>query len=192
MRTGFTSGSFDPVTLGHTDVILRAARLVDRLVVGIGVHPAKAPLFSEEERRAMLEREMARIGRTTGTQIDITAFAGLAVEAAKAQGASVIFRGLRDGTDFDYEMQLAGMNGRMAPEIQTVFIVASPEVRHIAANLVRQVALMGGDVSAFVSPDVAGRLHAKASAQDTGPKPDQASLSPAPPQKKRGGGPPLS
>lgn len=161
-RIGFYSGSFDPVTLGHTDVIERAARLVDRLVIGIGVHPAKAPLFSESERVAMLQSETAQIAKATGTAIEIVTFANLAVEAAKAHSASVIFRGLRDGTDFDYEMQMAGMNGAMAPEVQTVFVAASPNVRHIAANLVRQVALMGGDVSSFVSQAVALDLKAKA------------------------------
>lgn len=165
MRTGFISGSFDPVTLGHADVIEKAARLVDHLVLGIGIHPTKAPLFSDEERRAILEAETASIGRASGTGIEIVTFDGLAVEAAKAHGASIIFRGLRDGTDFDYEMQLAGMNSAMAPGIQTVFVPASAKVRHIAATLVRQVALMGGDVSAFVSPRVARRLVTKAAAQ---------------------------
>lgn len=162
LRTGFYSGSFDPVTLGHRDVIARAARLVDRLVIGIGVHPAKAPMFSAEERVAMLAQETEPIAMTTGTVIEITTFDTLAVTAAAACGASIIFRGLRDGTDFDYEMQMAGMNGAMAPAIETVFVAASPGVRHIAANLVRQIAQMGGDVTAFVSPRVARSLAAKA------------------------------
>jgi pantetheine-phosphate adenylyltransferase len=160
-RTGFYSGSFDPVTLGHTDVIARACRLVDRLVIGIGVHPEKRPMFSAEDRVAMLEAETAPIAKATKTRIEIVTFGDLAVEAALAHSASVIFRGLRDGTDFDYEMQMAGMNGAMAPEIQTVFVAASPGVRHIAANLVRQIAVMGGDVRPFVSPAVARRLAAK-------------------------------
>lgn len=160
-RVGFYSGSFDPVTLGHTDVIARAARLVDRLVIGIGVHPAKAPMFSDTERRAMLENETKEISEKTGTEISIVTFDNLAVDAAHAAKATVIFRGLRDGTDFDYEMQMAGMNGDMSPDIQTVFVAASPGVRHIAANLVRQIANLGGDVSGFVSPAVADRLGAK-------------------------------
>lgn len=157
-RTGFYSGTFDPVTLGHTDVIARAATLVDRLVIGIGVHEAKKPMFPAAERAEMLERETRDIARRLGTTIDIVTFSNLVVDAARANGAGVIFRGLRDGTDFDYEMQMAGMNGAMAPDIQTVFVAASPSVRHIAANLVRQIAVMGGDVSAFVAPDVARRL----------------------------------
>ncbi len=161
-RIGFYSGSFDPVTLGHTDVIARACGLVDRLVIGIGTNPGKAPLFTAAERVEMLEAETRAIAKSSGTRIDIVIFQGLAVEAARAHNAAVIVRGLRDGTDFDYEMQMAGMNGEMAPDIQTVFVSASPRVRHIAANLVRAVALMGGDPSPFVSKAVARRLGAKA------------------------------
>ncbi len=157
-RIGFYSGSFDPVTLGHTDVIARAAELVDRLVIGVGVHPSKSPLFSPPERVDMLRQETLVIADKSGTEIDIVTFDNLAVDAARSEGATVIFRGLRDGTDFDYEMQMAGMNGAMAPDIQTVFVAASPQVRHIAANLVRQVAKMGGDVSAFVSTEIEARL----------------------------------
>ena len=161
-RTGFYSGSFDPVTLGHTDVILRAAALVDILVIGIGVNSGKTPMFTDAERVAMLKAETLPISQETGTKIEVVTFSGLAVAAARANKASVIIRGLRDGTDFDYEMQMAGMNGEMAPEIQTVFVAASPEVRHIAANLVRAIAQMGGDASPFVSKDVLKRLKSKA------------------------------
>jgi pantetheine-phosphate adenylyltransferase len=161
MRTGFTSGSFDPVTDGHLDVIARAARTVDRLVVGIGVHPGKTPLFSVDERIEMLKAETAPVAKATGCRIEIVTFDNLTVDAAKAAGATLIFRGLRDGTDFDYEMQMAGMNGTMAPGIDTVFLPASPLVRHITGTLVRQIALLGGDVSAFVSPAVVKRLGAK-------------------------------
>jgi pantetheine-phosphate adenylyltransferase len=160
-RTGFYSGSFDPVTLGHTDVIRRAAALLDRLVIGIGVNPGKAPMFTEAERVAMLTQEAGPITAGTGTSIEIVTFSGLAVDAARAHGASIIVRGLRDGTDFDYEMQMAGMNGEMAPEIQTIYVSASPAVRHIAANLVRAIAAMGGDATPFVSPLVADALRAK-------------------------------
>lgn len=162
-RIGFYSGSFDPVTLGHTDVIARAAQLVDALVIGIGVHAAKKPMFDARERVGMLEAEVEPIAKASGADIAITTFDNLAVNAARTAGAQVIFRGLRDGTDFDYEMQMAGMNGEMAEDIQTVFVSASPRVRHIAANLVRQVAMMNGDVSAFVSPMVAKRLADKVS-----------------------------
>lgn len=157
-RIGFYSGSFDPVTFGHTDVIARAAELVDRLVIGVGVHASKNPVFTAEERVEMLRMETAIIADKSGTEIEIVTFDNLAVDAARAEGATVIFRGLRDGTDFDYEMQMAGMNGAMAPDIQTVFVAASPQVRHIAANLVRQIAKMGGDVSGFVSPEIEAYL----------------------------------
>ncbi len=160
-RIGFYSGSFDPVTLGHTDVIRRAAALVDELVIGIGINPGKAPMFTDAERVSMLEAEVAEIAQASGTNISVVTFSGLAVAAARAHKATVIVRGLRDGTDFDYEMQMAGMNGEMAPEVQTVFVAASPNVRHIAANLVRAIASLGGDASAFVSPAVLARLKAK-------------------------------
>ena len=163
-RIGFTSGSFDPVTNGHLDVIARAARMVDTLVVGVGVHPGKTPLFSPEEKIEMLKAEVAPIAAETGCKIDITTFDNLTVDAAKAAKATLIFRGLRDGTDLDYEMQMAGMNATMAPDIDTVFLPASPGVRHITATLVRQIALMGGNVRAFVSPAVRKRLAAKAAA----------------------------
>ena len=160
-RTGFYSGSFDPVTNGHADVIRRAAAMVDRLVIGIGVHPGKTPLFTVPEKMALLETETRPIAARTGCRIDIETFAGLTVDAARAAGATLIFRGLRDGTDLDYEMQMAGMNGAMAPAIDTVFLPASPEVRHITATLVRQIAQMGGDVTRFVSPEIARRLAEK-------------------------------
>lgn len=163
---GFYSGSFDPVTHGHTDVIARACRLVDSLVIGIGTNPGKAPLFTAGERVEMLEEETRGIAKRSGTGVRIVTFQGLAVDAARMNGASIIFRGLRDGTDFDYEMQMAGMNGEMAPDVETVFVAASPNVRHIAANLVRAVALMGGDPSPFVSKAVAQRLSAKAQRRD--------------------------
>jgi pantetheine-phosphate adenylyltransferase len=158
---GFYSGSFDPVTHGHTDIIARALTIVDELVIGIGVHHGKMPMFSVEERIAMLEGETRSLAKKRGGLVRVATFDGLAVDAARAHRASVIIRGLRDGTDFDYEMQMAGMNGEMAPQIQTVFLAASPGVRHIAANLVRQIALMGGDVSPFVSPAIATRLRKK-------------------------------
>jgi pantetheine-phosphate adenylyltransferase len=161
-RIGFTSGSFDPVTHGHMDVIARAVRMVDTLVVGVGVHPGKTPLFSPEEKIEMLKAETAPLVRKGGGRIEIVTFDNLTVDAAGAAGATLIFRGLRDGTDFDYEMHMAGMNGAMAPGIDTVFLPASPAVRHITGTLVRQIALMGGNVSEFVSPAVARRLKAKA------------------------------
>ena len=166
-RIGFTSGSFDPVTSGHMDVIQRAARMVDSLVIGIGAHPRKTPLFSPQEKIEMLKAETAGVAKETGCRIEIVTFDNLTVDAAKAAGATTIFRGLRDATDFDYEMQMAGMNGAMAPGIDTVFLPASPAVRHITGTLVRQIAMMGGNVAEFVSPGVARRLKAKAAKKKT-------------------------
>ena len=157
-RIGFTSGSFDPVTNGHLDVIARAARMVDTLVIGIGVHPGKTPLFSTDEKIEMLKAETAAIAKKTGARSRSPPSTTSPSTPRTAVGATLIFRGLRDGTDFDYEMQMAGMNGAMAPGIDTVFLPASPGVRHITATLVRQIAMMGGDVSDFVSPGVARRL----------------------------------
>ena len=166
-RIGFTSCSFDPVTNGHLDVIQRAARMVDTLVIGIGVHPGKTPLFSPEERIEILKAETAGIAKETGCRIEVVTFDNLTVDAAKAAGATTIFRGLRDGTDFDYEMQMAGTNGAMAPDVDTVFLPASPAVRHITGTLVRQIAMMGGNVSQLVSPGVAKRLKSKAAKTKT-------------------------
>ena len=160
-RIGFYPGTFDPVTLGHTDVIRRVAALLDKLIIGIGINPNKVPMFPDAERIAMLEGEVRAIARATQRDISVVTFSGLAVEAARKNGASIIIRGVRDGTDFDYEMQMAGMNGEMAPDIQTVYVAASPAVRHIAANLVRAVIAMGGDPSPFVSKDVLKRLKTK-------------------------------
>ncbi len=160
-RTGFYSGSFDPVTNGHMDIIGRAAGLVDHLVIGIGIHPGKTPLFPTEEKIAMLEAETNAIAQQSGCRITIETFDGLTVDAARKAGASLIIRGIRDGSDLDYEMQMAGMNGVMAPGIDTVFLAASPGVRFITATLVRQIAQMGGDVSGFVSAGTAQRLRAR-------------------------------
>jgi pantetheine-phosphate adenylyltransferase len=160
-RTALYPGTFDPVTNGHIDVVRHAAGLADRLVLAIGIHPGKAPLFSVEERQAMLEETCGRIARDLGCEFSCITFADLVTAAARRVGATLLIRGLRDGTDFDYEMQMAGMNGHMAPEVQTVFLPASPLVRPITATLVRQIAGMGGDISAFVPPSVATRLKAK-------------------------------
>ena len=154
-------GSFDPVTNGHVDVIRQAARLADRLVIAVGIHPGKAPLFPFEERLAMLADVCAPIVKAAGCEMTTVTFEDLVVALARREGASILIRGLRDGTDFEYEMQMAGMNGAMAPEIQTVFLPASPSVRPITATLVRQIAGMGGDLSAFVPASVAARLTAK-------------------------------
>jgi pantetheine-phosphate adenylyltransferase len=154
-------GSFDPVTNGHLDVVRQAVRLAGRLVLAIGIHPGKPPLFSVEERRGMLDEACAPLAKAAGCELKTVTFGDLVVVAAQREGASLLIKGLRDGTDLDYEMQMAGMNGAMAPDIQTVFLPASPLVRPITATLVRQIAAMGGDVSHFVPAPVVARLKAK-------------------------------
>ena len=160
-RTALYAGSFDPVTNGHLDVVRAAVRLADKLVCAIGVHPGKAPIFSADERLAMLQDVAAPIAKAAGCELVCVTFADLVITAAKRSGATLLIRGLRDATDFDYEMQMAGMNGQMAPDLQTVFLPASPAARPITATLVRQIAGMGGDVSAFVPASVAARLKQK-------------------------------
>jgi pantetheine-phosphate adenylyltransferase len=160
-RTALYAGSFDPITNGHVDVIRAAVRLVDRLVLAIGINPGKTPLFSADERLAMLAETCGPMAKAAGCELKIVTFDDLVVSAAKREGATVLIRGLRDGTDLDFEMQMAGMNEAMAPDIQTVFLPASPLVRPITATLVRQIASMGGDITSFVPPEVAARLKAK-------------------------------
>jgi pantetheine-phosphate adenylyltransferase len=147
-RSALYSGTFDPLTNGHLDVIRQGAALFDRVVVAIGVHPGKTPWLSFEARRSIIEEACGAFPAT----IEVIGFDGLAVEAARAAGACAILRGLRDATDFDYEMQMAGMNGVMEPEIKTVFLPAAPGLRHISGTLVRQISALGGDVSAFAPP----------------------------------------
>jgi pantetheine-phosphate adenylyltransferase len=160
-RIALYPGSFDPVTNGHLDVVRHAVTLCDRLVVAIGVHPGKAPLFSIEERLEMVRAVFEPVAKQAGCAFDCTTHDSLTVTAAQKVGATIMIRGLRDGTDLDYEMQIAGMNETMAPEVHTVFVPASARVRPITATLVRQIAGMGGDVSAFVPPAVAKSLKKK-------------------------------
>ena len=161
-RTAFYPGSFDPPTNGHVDVLLQALGLVDRVVVGIGVHPGKVPLFSFDERVDLIEAAVAEaVGTSDAGRVATVPFSRLAVDAAAEHGATMLIRGLRDGTDLDYEMQMAGMNRTMAPDVQTVFLPASPSVRPITATLVRQIARMGGDISPFVPSAVASAMAAK-------------------------------
>lgn len=160
-KTALYAGSFDPVTNGHVDIVQHAARLADRLVLAIGIHPGKTPLFPFEERLAMLSETCGPIVKEAGAELACITFDDLVVSLATREGATILIRGLRDATDFDYEMQMAGMNGVMAPSVQTVFLPAAPAVRPITATLVRQIARMGGDVSAFVPASVAARLKTK-------------------------------
>jgi len=160
-RIALYAGSFDPVTNGHLDVVRQAAGLADKLVLAIGVHPGKKPLFSADERLAMLEQTCAPIARRQKCRLVCVTFDNLVVAAASKHGATLLIRGLRDATDFDYEMQMAGMNASMAPKVQTIFLPASPDVRPITATLVRQIAGMGGDISSFVPASVAARLKKK-------------------------------
>jgi pantetheine-phosphate adenylyltransferase len=160
-RIALYAGSFDPVTNGHLDVVRHAVRLADRLVIAIGIHPGKVPLFAAEERIAMLQETCTPLAREAKCELTCITFADLVVETALKAGASILIRGLRDGTDLDYEMQMAGMNEAMAPDVVSVFLPASPMVRPITATLVRQIAGMGGDVSAFVPVPVVARLKKK-------------------------------
>jgi pantetheine-phosphate adenylyltransferase len=160
-RTALFAGSFDPVTNGHLDLVRQAMRLADRLVLAIGTHPGKAPLFSAQERLAMLQDTCGPLAKASGCELACITFADLVVAAAQREGATLLIRGLRSGSDFDYEMEMAGMNAAMAPDVQTVFLPASPAVRPITATLVRQIASMGGDVSPFVPASVVARLKTK-------------------------------
>jgi pantetheine-phosphate adenylyltransferase len=149
-RTGFYPGSFDPVTYGHLDVIARSARLVEKLVLGVGTHPGKQSLLSEKARVELLEAVTKPIADHTGVKISVVTYNDLTVDAARRANAGIIIRGLRDATDFDYEVHMGQMNGALAPDIETVYLAASPATRMIASSLVKQIAKMGGDVTLFI------------------------------------------
>lgn len=157
-RAALYPGSFDPLTNGHLDIIRTGARVCDRLVVAIGAHPGKTPLIALDERMALIRAVCDELDEARACRFEVVSFAGLAVDAARDCGATLILRGLRDATDFDYEIQMAGMNLAMAPEIKTIFLPSSSAVRHITATLVRQIASLGGDVSPFVPPQAAEAL----------------------------------
>lgn len=152
MRVALYPGTFDPVTNGHLDVIARAARLVDKLVVGVAINTGKGPLFSIEERVELVTAEIAAIARRNGTIIEVMPFNRLLMHFARQVGARMIVRGLRAVADFDYEFQMAGMNYRMDPGIETVFLMASERHQFIASRLVKEVAMLGGDITSFVPP----------------------------------------
>ena len=153
-RIGFYPGSFDPVTFGHLDVIARAARFLDKLVLGVGVHHGKAPFLDTPLRLDQFGEACQPDSNATGCEITIETFDGLAVDAARSAGAGIIARGHRDASDFDYEVQMGQMNAGLDPDIETVFLAASPATRMIASSLVKQIAKMGGDISTFVPETV--------------------------------------
>jgi pantetheine-phosphate adenylyltransferase len=151
MRTGVYPGTFDPITLGHADIIRRGAKLVDRLIIGVTTNPSKNPMFTPDERIAMVEREVAALGIDN---VEVVGFNALLMRFAEKQGASVIIRGLRAVADFEYEYQMAGMNQQLNSGIETVFLMADVSLQPIASKLVKEIAMFGGDISCFVSPTV--------------------------------------
>jgi pantetheine-phosphate adenylyltransferase len=161
---GVYAGTFDPVTNGHMDVIKRAMRVVDHLVVGVAINAGKGPMFSLDERVAMLEDDIAPIARGTDATVEVKSFRGLLVDFAVACGASVVVRGLRAVSDFEYEFQLTGMNAHLNPDIETVFLMASSDHLFIASRLVKEIAVLGGDITPFVSDRVRRRMMQKVAA----------------------------
>ena len=163
MRIGLYPGTFDPVTLGHIDIIERALALVDRLVIGVAINRDKGPLFSLEERGEMLKAECAPITARRGGEIVVHPFENLLIDCARDVGAGVIVRGLRAVADFEYEFQMVGMNRALDASVETVFLMADARRQAIASKLVKEIARLGGDVSKFVTPTVAERLAARLS-----------------------------
>ncbi|MEC8582002.1 MAG: pantetheine-phosphate adenylyltransferase [Pseudomonadota bacterium] len=158
MRTGLYPGTFDPITKGHIDIIRRATSLVDRLVIGVAINRDKGPLFTLDERVAMIEAECVKLSDQTDTEIVVHPFENLLVHCAHDVGASVIVRGLRAVSDFEYEFQMVGMNRALDDSIETVFLMAEARHQAIASKLVKEVARLGGDISNFVSPEVQSAL----------------------------------
>ena len=161
MRIGLYPGTFDPITLGHVDIIRRATALVDRLVIGVAINRDKGPLFSLEERVAMIEAECKKLSDETGTEIVAHPFENLLIHCAQDVGASIIVRGLRAVADFEYEYQMVGMNRSLDDSIETVFLMAEARHQAIASKLVKEIARLGGDVSKFVTPPVRAALQDK-------------------------------
>ncbi|MEO5492689.1 MAG: pantetheine-phosphate adenylyltransferase [Sphingomonas sp.] len=157
-RIGVYPGTFDPITLGHMDIIRRGAKLVDRLIIGVTTNAAKSPMFSDDERMKMVRREVAAIG---DRDIEVVGFNSLLMDFAEAQGASIVIRGIRGVTDFEYEYQLTGMNRALNPRIETVFLMADISLQPIASRLVKEIALYGGDITKFVPPTVRDEVAAR-------------------------------
>ncbi len=158
MRIGLYPGTFDPITLGHVDIIQRAMAMVDRLVIGVAINRDKGPLFSLEERVAMVQAECAEIAARTGGEIVVHPFENLLIDCARDVGAGIIIRGLRAVADFEYEFQMVGMNRALDASIETVFLMADARRQAIASKLVKEIARLGGDVSKFVTPPVQAAL----------------------------------
>ena len=157
MRIGIYPGTFDPITLGHMDIIKRGTQLVDKLVIGVTTNPSKSPMFSDEERLEMVRRETAELGDA----VEVVGFNSLLMKFAEKQGAGVIVRGLRAVADFEYEYQMAGMNQQLNDEIETVFLMADVSLQPIASRLVKEIAMFGGDIHKFVTPKVADEIVAR-------------------------------
>tara|TARA_B100000029_G_scaffold15915_1_gene16423 strand:- start:49 stop:570 length:522 start_codon:yes stop_codon:yes gene_type:complete len=164
-RTGVYPGTFDPITNGHLDLIGRATRLVDHLVIGVAGNPGKQPMFSLDERIKMIEEEVGRLDNLNGATFEVQAFDNLLMHFAEEVDANIIVRGLRAVSDFDFEFQMVGMNARLNDRIEIVFLMASENHQFIASSLVKEIARLGGDVTSFVSPDVAKQLVARASSE---------------------------
>lgn len=160
-RIGIYPGTFDPITNGHLDIVSRAARVVDRLIVAVAVNAGKGPLFSLDERVELVKEEVAELARANGLNIEVRPFDNLLVDFARACGARLIVRGLRAVSDFEYEFQMAGMNARLQPEIETLFLMASERCQFISSRFVKEIGRLGGDISSFVSPRVRARLEDK-------------------------------
>ena len=160
-RIAYYPGSFDPITNGHIDVLRQSLVLADEVIVAIGVHPGKTPMFTLEERASLIREITMEFGEDLAKKVSVEPFDNLVVDAAVSAGATILIRGVRDSTDLNYEMQMSGMNGEMEGGLTTVFLPATPKTRHITATLVRQIAKMGGDVSHFVPPSVNTALKSK-------------------------------
>jgi len=167
-RIGVYPGTFDPVTNGHMDIISRATHVVDRLVIGVAVNTGKEPFFSLDERVDMLREQVGTIANGDGTRIDVRPFNNLLMHFVVEVGAKVILRGLRAVSDFEYEFQMAGMNARLNPHVETVFLMASESHQFIASRFVKEVARLGGDVSHFVPPGIAARIGERLATENAG------------------------